>query len=863
MKTIRKRALAAALALAVTAGALVPAASAMTIPVTCDETYYATLDYYGQITEGSVIKSYCLNGATSVTDYGAYDEVVNLSDSLSPTVDGNTVTFALGEEAPEKFYFEGKTQKPFEDLPWKISVSYKLNGAPILAQDLAGKTGLVEIGLDVTLNPRAPEYSRNNLVLTAAAAFNDDDITSLEAPGAQVQMVGNLRAVLFMILPGEEQHFAIRVGSEDFSFTGLVLLAVPATLQQLEQVADLRAARDKGKDSLDAIGDSMDAILDAMEGMSGSLTAAAGGLDQLNSARSAVSGGKNGVYDKTDLALGDLNALADTLGVLDGYKDVTSQAVTDINGNLNAMNETVQGLKPELENTRKLIVDIQKDAEKLKKLLTDVESYNKEATSIASDLANNTDDLDEDLDDMQLKLHQLERALNSAGQLSRLDKITVELPEGVTLAELPAKVEQVDALHAQYEAAKKAGTVPEGTSFEDFIIGGAFAQYQAGVQAKVVQALKAGGMEETAAEAAAAAMMKMTQEELAAAGVSPELIPAILSAQDVSLFLKTDLGKSAAAQAEQAGTLWSAMKKAGGKEAFLTQLEWLQENQELLTIINGTVIPGANEKINEINRMIRDLTRPTAQVVGELADLCMNGGDLDVVDDLKALSALCRDLLKTLKDHEGEGAELLDDLNEAGDLLERITHTADGLLDQVDSLTEIVNTYEPTLQGVLTDVQTLSGSLQSTLHDTSSALAAAEELLRESGPQLDAGTRNTLNGVSASLRKAAVGLGEMDTVRNARETVKTLMDDEWDSHTGEVDGLLNIDAGAEAVSMTDPRNPAPGSVQYVMRTQEIKAEEEAVEAVQQEEEAATTFWGRVAAMFRGIWEGFKRLLHIG
>ena len=66
-------------------------------------------------------------------------------------------------------------------------------------------------------------------------------------------------------MPGEEQHFAIRVGSDDFSFSGLVLLAVPATLQQLDQIADLREAKEKVEDSYDAINDSMDVILNTLD----------------------------------------------------------------------------------------------------------------------------------------------------------------------------------------------------------------------------------------------------------------------------------------------------------------------------------------------------------------------------------------------------------------------------------------------------------------------------------------------------------------------------------------------------------------------------------------------------------------------
>ncbi len=57
MKPIWKRTLSLTLTLAVTVGALIPSANAMTIPAACDETYYATLDYYGGLMDSSVVKS--------------------------------------------------------------------------------------------------------------------------------------------------------------------------------------------------------------------------------------------------------------------------------------------------------------------------------------------------------------------------------------------------------------------------------------------------------------------------------------------------------------------------------------------------------------------------------------------------------------------------------------------------------------------------------------------------------------------------------------------------------------------------------------------------------------------------------------
>lgn len=158
MKTAYRRPMALLLAAVLAAAPLCTSAlAAGALEPVCDESYYATLDYYGGLMDASVVKSYQTNGHTSLTDHGAYDAIINLTDDRVPTVSNGTVTFDLGEDAPSRFYFEGKTQQPFHSLPWTFSVSYKLNGAPALAEDLAGKTGLVEIDLDVLPNPSASE----------------------------------------------------------------------------------------------------------------------------------------------------------------------------------------------------------------------------------------------------------------------------------------------------------------------------------------------------------------------------------------------------------------------------------------------------------------------------------------------------------------------------------------------------------------------------------------------------------------------------------------------------------------------------------------------------------------------------------
>ena len=70
---------------------------------TYDEAYYALTDYYGNLTEGSVVKSYTVNGAASLTDYGDYDEIVNLTDDRVPTSAAGGNVFSFDGDAPEHF----------------------------------------------------------------------------------------------------------------------------------------------------------------------------------------------------------------------------------------------------------------------------------------------------------------------------------------------------------------------------------------------------------------------------------------------------------------------------------------------------------------------------------------------------------------------------------------------------------------------------------------------------------------------------------------------------------------------------------------------------------------------------------------
>ena len=121
------------------------------------------------------------------------------------------------------------------------------------------------------------------------------------------------------------------------------------------------------------------------------------------------------------------------------------------------------------------------------------------------------------------------------------------------------------------------------------------------------------------------------------------------------------------------------------------------------------------------------------------------------------------------------------------------------------------------------------------------------------GGNLDAGTKETLKGLSASLRAASKSLSTVPDMKTAKSSISSIIEDTWNEYTGDVNNLLLMDANAEAVSLTDTRNDSPQSIQVLIRTKEIKKDNGAKAEIEVETAAQTTFWGRVAQMFRDFW----------
>ena len=400
---------------------------------TVDEAYYVSLDSYGNPTDAAVVKSYALNGANEVVDYGSYDSVENLTNGIKPEISEGKVRFSLGENAPSHFYFEGKTRAPFETLPFVLSIQYRLNGVPVEAAQLAGEKGVVEIHIRAVPNPASSEYQKNNWFLTAAAVFNQNDILSLSAPDAQIQTVGNLKTAVFFWLPGEEKEYVLSVGSEDFSFNGFTFLLGPINAAgRLGDLKDLQDSKRDIEDSWKQLTAAGDQLYDSMQGMQGKLGQAADGLDGLNRVQKNIQSRESG----------NMDALTADLGPVGAHMDAADRHIGELEQNLGELNRNLLSLKQHL----------------------------KESESTLTSLRDNTESLQDASDDLERDSRAIQSDLKAIRELSANGKKTAEQTVGGTLAQMGALYQA----YAQYMQAHGLQPVDSGNrganqgSFQDF-----------------------------------------------------------------------------------------------------------------------------------------------------------------------------------------------------------------------------------------------------------------------------------------------------------------------------------------------------------------------------------------------------------
>lgn len=692
-------------------------------PPACDETLYITLDGDNQIEESSVVKRYEVLEDGEIQDFGTYEKVSNLTTKAEPVMTGSGVKFPVKAE-DGAFYFEGTTKTKKTDLPWDINVTYLLNGVETPADKLAGKQGLVEIQVDLVPNKKLSDFYKNNMALTMTAMVDRDSVLSLRAEGAQIQTVGNMSAVVFFALPGEECHYTIAIGSDDFEFSGLIFLMVPLTLSQLDQVEDLRDAKETLEDSKNAISDSMDILCDTLEQMRSGVSGTADGLRKLDDARQIVHSSKDEVYAKADQAIDGLNQLSDSLLPFRGHTDQAQSAVNDIRNDVNEMVSDVNELEPGLCDLKDTVRYLRDDVKQLGQMLASPE-------------------------------------VDMASQ---------------AFEQLLAKTEQ-DLIHAMQSQSGLNQAVDSLT--------------------EALMRLQASG---AALDEQAAFLEKLDLET----GYDPEEIQELLEAVDE------------------------------------------------IDLIDDRPVQEQAAKASPSDWGIPDHLKPA--LGGILQSAGSMTGDTGLLQDAVGMIKLTEQVVALIKSQKGEAGMVIAETADPFENIGKISEAAEDICADIDSLNQTLEGYHGEALAALEDLGTMTDRAAAGIRSLSEFLGVVEHQLKTAGEPLNEGARATLQGLADVLDHADTGLSQTEVLRGAKDTIFDTIDDKWDEFSEEHTTILDIDTETRTVSLTSLKNPAPRSMQIVVRTKEItKPDDPEPAEIDETYRPEGNIFHRIAEIFRKIW----------
>ena len=211
-----------------------------------DEVVYAVLDLDGSVQEVYVVNRF--KGGT-ITDYGDYSEINNMSSSEELTQSGDTITI---DTKADNFYYQGTLEN--KKLPWNIKIGYQLDEEVISASELAGKSGELTITLSTAPNTSVNSAFFENYMLQISLMLDTDKCTDIFSPNATLANAGKNKVITHMVMPEENANIKIIANVKDFSMGGFEITALPLSMSiEMPDTGELTEGMNSLSDAVNAL----------------------------------------------------------------------------------------------------------------------------------------------------------------------------------------------------------------------------------------------------------------------------------------------------------------------------------------------------------------------------------------------------------------------------------------------------------------------------------------------------------------------------------------------------------------------------------------------------------------------------------
>ncbi|MCF2704340.1 methyl-accepting chemotaxis protein [Enterocloster clostridioformis] len=839
--------------------------------VDVDETMYVNLDYYGRVDKINVVKGVGLNGRTEFTDYGTYENVINMSNSIEPVLGDGTVTWQLPQAQRERFYYKCAVDKDRMVLPWDFDVSYKLNGVPTDADKLAGASGLIEINVKAEPNDNAGAYYRNNMMLMVAVPVDMSKCYSVEAEGSQTQNLGDTTAVVFTALPGEDGAYTVRVGTDSFETIGVIMAMVPGTVEDLEHIKDLKEAKDTWQDAGDELYDSLEQMAKSVENMRQGVNQVRQGMDSAESARQKWSNSKDSILAGNDQTLVALTAVSQQMDTmiphLQTAKDcaeVVHSSMNDIVSTLGDMQDPLRKLQTRLKNIENSAGGISSDLPELKKTMESIIALDTQLQASQDTLltylslyksssAKARRLYDEELDEEELEdMEDVDYGVSNGGSHSSSG--------GSGSQENTQNNNQ-----GNDQESGNSGSSTDGKDNPDGGAGGSGTEEGSGGGSTDGSGGASGSGSETGSGSTDGSGGASGSETGSGTGSGSTAGGGGASGSETeSGSGSTAGGGGVSGSGTGSGSESGSTAGEGNTGGSPAENSTASGDTGSSTPDTGTVISSAKNAGNTGNTGLAGIT-VTASIERKNIPLVSSpdpqGAAKAIEQALYEKVAVLQELSAQSKSLTDRMSNLMDDTSDSAKYSAEIVDNMDYLIEDLKALNDSLDVYYPDLQTALDDSRELVRRTTDALNNGISTLTIIQNTLKDSSDDFDAAARDSLRGSMELLDKSLNILDSTTAMRQAGRTMKDTIDNELDKFDTD-NRFLFMDPSADKVSFTSDRNKPPKTLQIVMRTDEISVDDDTAktadaEVAKAKESPLRRMWNVLVQMWKAMVSIFK------
>ena len=853
--------------------------------VDVDETMYVNLDYYGRVDKINVVKGVGLNGQTEFTDYGTYENVINMSNSIEPVLGDGMVTWQLPEDQRGRFYYKCAVDKGMMVLPWDFDVSYKLNGVPMDGDKLAGASGLIEINVKAEPNDNAGEYYRNNMMLMVAVPVDMSKCYSVEAEGSQTQNLGETTAVVFTALPGEDGDYTVRIGTDSFETIGVIMAMVPGTVEDLEHIKDLKEAKDTWQDAGDELYDSLEQMAKSVENMRQGVNQVRQGMDSAESARQKWSNSKDSILAGNDQTLAALTSVSQQMDTmiphLQTAKDcaeVVHSSMNDIVNTLGDMQDPLRKLQTRLKNIENSAGGISSDLPELQKtmesiialdtqlqasqdtLLTYLSLYKSSSTKARRLYDEELDEEElEDMEDVDYGTSNGGSHSSSGGGSSQENSQNNNQGNDQESGNSGGSTEgkdnpdgsaggsgSTDGNGSTSGTGSGSGNTDGGTSTDGSGTGAGSGNTTGG--GSTDGSGTGTGSGNTTGGGSTDGSTTGSGSGNTTGGGSTDGSTTGSGSGNTTGGESTNgsiAGSSSGSAAESGDPSGNAGSNSGSN------------TPDTGTAISSAINTGSTGRM----AATASIEKKNIPLVSSMDQQAAAQAAKAIEQSLYEKVAVLQDLSAQSKSLTDKMANLMDDTSDSAKYSAEIVDNTDYLIEDLKALNDSLDVYYPDLQTALDDSQELVRRTTDALNNGISTLTIIQNTLKDSSDDFDAAARDSLRGSMELLDKSLNILDSTTVMRQAGRTMKDTIDNELDKFDTD-NRFLFMDPSADKVSFTSDRNKPPKTLQIVMRTDEISVDDDTAktadaEVAKAKESPLRRMWNVLVQMWKAMVSIFK------